>query len=391
MLQSIGKLLLAALIAAGIVGYVTGWEFGQVGEAADRAYGDAVTRKAERIAAAEAPPQPPAAEDVVDVVVLDTVATSLPEILRMTGATEASRRVEVRAETSGAVEITTTKGARVQQGELLCRLAVGDRRARREALVARYRQAQTDSDAQARLSERGFAAANRASEFRTNADVIRAEVAQLDVEIGRLEIRAPFAGLVEEEPAQLGSFLQPGSVCATLVDPDPLRAVGFVPEFQVGKLSLGMPGEARLATGALMQGTVTFIAQTADPATRTFRVELSAPNPDYALKDQVTARIAIPLEARQAHEIPASALTLDDDGAVGVMVARDGAARFAAVEVLRDDGRSIFVAGLPDRERVIVVGQEYVRDGVAITTTSQTLDAVLGEPVAAAAAQEPVR
>lgn len=379
MLNALLKLALAALIAFGIVSYVTGGDLSQVTEAVDKASTQAIERKRERVAAANAEPQPPAADEIVEVVTKRSVAKPLPAMLEMTGSTEANRRVDVRAETSGTVSIAPRKGTRVQEGELLCRLDIGDRAARREAAVARFRQAQTDAQAQERLSERGFAAANRASDARTSAEVIRAEIKQLDVEIGRLEIRAPFAGIVEGDPAEIGTYLQPGAACATVVDPDPLRAVGFAPEFKVGALRVGLPGTARLATGQVLEGTIVYIAQTADPATRTFRVEISGPNPDYALRDAVTAEITIPLGSKAAHELPQSALTLNDEGAIGVMVAENGVARFKTVEILRDDADAVWLGGIGDTAEIIVVGQEYVRDGVRITATPQD-GSILGEP-----------
>ena len=47
-------------------------------------------------------------------------------------------------------------------------------------------------------------------------------------------------------------------------------------------------------------------------------------------------------------------------------LARDGVARFAPVSVLRDETRGVWVTGLPDTARVIVAGQEFVREGRAV-------------------------
>lgn len=379
MLNGLFKFALAAMIAVGIVGYVTGGDLTQVTDAVEKATAQAAERKRSKVAAANAEPEAPSANDeIVSVVTRRSQAEQLSGDLKMTGATEASRSVDVRAETSGMVALAPAKGMRVRQGDLLCRLDVGDRAARREAAVARFRQAQTDASAQQKLSDRGYAAANRASDARTSAEVIRAEIKQLDVEIRRLEITAPFDGVIDSDPATVGSFLQPGSTCASLVDPDPLRVFGFAPEFKVGQLREGMSGTARLATGQVVQGRIAFIAQAADPATRTFKVELLVPNPNYALRDAVTAEIDIPLGSQPAHKLPQSALTLNGEGEIGVMIAEGGVARFRAIEILRDDAEAVWVSGLGEQADVIVVGQEYVRDGIRITTTMQN-GSILGQ------------
>lgn len=374
MMNGVFKLLVAAAIAFGILTYVTGGDYAQIPRAANEAMGQAMARKQERQAAkASAAEAAPEEEKVVaiEVVTKRSRAEPLSSSLKMTGATEASRRVDVRAETSGIVAVAPRKGTRVRRGDLLCRQQLGARSARREAAVARLQQALVEARAQQKLSERGLAAANATSAKKVDAEVLRSDIMQIDVEIGQLEIRAPFDGIVEGDGAELGSLLQPGGICATIVDPDPLKVSGFVPEFQIGKLRLGDPASATLVTGESVRGSITYIAQTADTATRTFEVEIDVPNPDYRLRDAVTARIDIPLDRKPAHLLPQSALTLNDEGQIGVMVADGDRAAFRAVEILRDDEDGVWVSGLGDEANVIVVGQEYVSEGSRLDATPQ--------------------
>ena len=112
---------------------------------------------------------------------------------------------------------------------------------------------------------------------------------------------------------------------------------------------------------------MTFLSRSADPLTRTFRVELQVPNADLSIRDGQTAEILIAAEGADAHLLPASALTLNDDGDLGVrLVAEDSTAQFAPLRVLRDTADGIWVAGLPETANVITVGQEYVTDGVPV-------------------------
>ncbi len=372
MLNGLFRIALAGLIAIVIIGYITGGDFRQVGEAVAKAATQASTRKSERIAAKNAAPDETSTNGptVINVITKVSTAAPLPSVLTMTGATRASRRVEARTETPGMVAVTVGKGRRVSEGDVLCRLKVGDRGARREAAVARFKQAQLEESTQARLSQRGATAANTAASARMSADIMRAEIKQLDVEIRSLEVRAPFDGVIEGDTAQIGAIMQVGSTCATIVDPDPMRIIGFAPEFRIGDVNIGTVGSAVLATGERVQGTVVFIAQSADPATRTFQIDLSVPNPSYTLRDEVTAAITIPLGSRPAHTLPQSALTLNDEGEIGLMVVESGKARFQAVTILRDSGEGVSVTGIGQRAEVIVIGQEYVSNGTAVKTTS---------------------
>ena len=196
-----------------------------------------------------------------------------------------------------------------------------------------------------------------------------AAVAAAQKEIDRLTVTAPFAGLLETDTAELGTLLQAGGVCATVIQLDPIKLVGFIAESEVGKVSPGATAGARLATGEEVHGTVTFLSRAADETTRTFRVEIEIPNPDLSIRDGQTAEIVISSGDRVAHLLPASAMTLDDDGQIGVRLVRDGRAAFAPVQVLRDTVEGVWVTGLPDSAEVIVVGQEYVTDGVPVAVT----------------------
>ena len=205
---------------------------------------------------------------------------------------------------------------------------------------------------------------------RSGIQSAEAGVAAAEKEIERLEITAPFAGLLETDAAELGSLLQPGGLCATVIQLDPIKLVGFVPETEVDKVSVGARAGARLATGREVVGTVTFLSRSADATTRTFRVEIEVPNADRSIRDGQTAEILIEAAGQPAHLLPQSALTLDNEGVLGVRVVDgDSRAGFYPVSVLRDTVEGIYVAGLPEQSDVIVVGQEFVTDGVPVAAT----------------------
>ena len=195
-------------------------------------------------------------------------------------------------------------------------------------------------------------------------------MAAANKEIDRLKITAPFDGLLESDTAELGSLMQPGSLCATIIQLDPIKLVGFVPETDIDSVEVGSMAGARLASGREVVGTVTFVSRSADPTTRTFRVEVEAANADASIRDGQTAEIAIAADGTTAHLLPQSALTLNDDGALGVrLVAEGDVVEFVPVTLLRDTPEGVWVDGLADEVSIIVVGQEFVTDGVKVAPT----------------------
>ncbi len=320
-------------------------------------------------------PMAPAAEDrpAVRVMVLEVRAEALEEQLAVPGRTRANRRVEVEAETTGPViSEPLRRGARVATGDLLCRIDPGSRPAQLREAEARLAEARVDAAAAASLSEKGFAAETTRMTREAELGAAEASVDLISLEIQRLEIRAPFAGILETDAAELGSRLETGETCATVIDLSRIRVVGFVAERAVDRLTPGAPAQIRLVTGGEIEGRLTFIASVADPDTRTYEVEVTADNADGAVRDGMTAELVLAMPPVRAHRLPQSALTLDDDGRLGVRLAEAGpegeTARFVPVRVLSDRRAGVWVLGLPETARVIVIGQDFVRHGGRIET-----------------------
>lgn len=287
------------------------------------------------------------------------------------GRTEMRRSVEVKAELPGrVVQVLAEKGARVKTGDVLVKLAVDDRAAWLAEAEATVRQRQIEYSAAKALAEKGYRAETKLAEAAALLDAAKAKVKRMEVEIGKLTIRAPFDGVVETRAAELGAFLKDGSPVASIVDEDPFLVVAQVSERDVGRLKLGQPGRARLVTGEEVEGRLRFIATSADPATRTFRVELEVPNRERRLRDGVTAELQLAAETVPAHFISPAVLTLNEKGAVGVRtVDTDGVVDFRPVAIAADSADGVWITGLPERITVITVGQESVKTGDRVRVT----------------------
>jgi len=203
----------------------------------------------------------------------------------------------------------------------------------------------------------------------------QAGVAAAEAEIDRLQITAPFSGLLETDTAELGSLMQPGAACATIVQLDPIKLVGFVPEIDVSKVTVGAMASGRIAAGTDVVGQVTFLSRSADETTRTFRVEVEVPNADLAIRAGQTVEIVVASDGRQAHLAPQSSLTMNDAGALGLRtITAENTALFMPVTLLRDTVDGVWVTDLPDTVNIITVGQEFVIDGVPVAPTYREVE-----------------
>ncbi len=306
----------------------------------------------------------------VSVLVLSSVAQGVDSGIVLRGRTEAVRNINVRSETSGLViSDPLRKGALVKKGQLLCELDAGTRGVAITEARARLAEAEINERAATSLAEKGFGSKTTASASRAALESAQASVERAEKEIERVRITAPFDGLLESDTAELGSLLQPGLLCANVIQLDKVKLVGFMPESEVSKVKLGARAGARLVGGQTAKGVVTFVSRSADPTTRTFRVEIEVANTDLTIRDGSTAEIFIAFSGEKAHLVPQSALTLNDSGALGIRTVVDGIAKFYEVRIVRDTVNGIWLSGLPETVDVIIVGQEYVIDGRRVTAT----------------------
>ena len=354
-----------------------------------------------------------AAEQAVRVVALRSTAREVDSAVLLRGQTKADRQVEVLAETTSAViSEPKRKGAFVEAGDLLCELDPGSRpaqltqakaakleaesrvpeaEARLEEAHARVAEADINLRAARKLSETGFGSETRRitaeaemvaaqagikaaeAQLKSTAagiEAAEAAVSAAELELDRTAIEAPFQGLLESDAAELGSLMQPGSICATVIQLDPIKLVGFVPETEVNRVAVGSTAQAQLVTGLQVEGRVTFLSRSADETTRTFEVEITVPNPELLIRDGQTASIRISAEGAKAHLLPQSALTLNNEGQLGVRtVGANNVVDFVPIRLLRDTANGVWVGGLPETVDIIVVGQEYVTAGVVVAPT----------------------
>lgn len=284
--------------------------------------------------------------------------------IRLQARTEADKVVTIASETNGVVaKLPVEKGAFVQKGQVICSIDVGARRAQLDQARANRDARKIEFDAAKQLQSKGHTSKSQLAASRAAYDAAIAGVQAALVEYNRTKITAPFDGILDRQPVKVGKFLSVGQPCGTVIDKDPLLVVAHIAENQVSNVSVGSRGTARLATGETVNGVVRYIAETPNAATRTFRLELEVPNKDLSLRDGISAELDLEAGEVLATRIPQSVLTLGDNGKLGVRVVDNGKVAFRPVNVVSDDRNGALVTGLSAREKVIMQGGEYTRDG----------------------------
>ena len=252
-------------------------------------------------------------ETISSVTVLNSSALEKAKKIKVSGTTEADKLIKIRAEASGTVVSRPVKqGQFVKKDQLICQL---------------YNAGRTSYP----------------------------------------KVKAPFDGYLETFSVKEGDYLNTGAVCATIIDPDPMRLIGEVSEKEINFVKVGAKAVAELISGKKVEGVVSFVSTSANKGTRTFRVEIDVENSDRSIRDGVSAQIAIEGDTILAHKISPSILMLGEAGELGIRtVNEDDQVEFKKIEILEDSMEGIWITGLPKNTRIITVGQEYVFQGQTV-------------------------
>lgn len=333
--------------------------------------------------AAEAAPKADKAEPV-SVAVRTSTAESVWREVELNGRTAPDRAVTLRAQTAGRIEsVQARRGARVNANDVLARIAVDDRSASRNEARAVVEQRRLQYEAVRKMSEKGYQTRTDLAQAKSDLEAAQAQLAEIQQDIDNTVIRAPFAGVLETRPVEIGDYVGVGDEIARVIQQDPFVVRGDLAEKDVAFVEPGQSGHARLIDGRTVDGTVRYVATEADEATRTYPVELEVDNPSGRLVSGASAKLILPLEEVEAHDVAADLLTLNEAGDMGIKtIGEDGRVAFHAADIVKSNDERLWLGGLPETVRLITTGQGFVRAGDPVRIADDA-DAAAGGAVAA--------
>ena len=291
--------------------------------------------------------------------------------LHLMGVTQPKRFVQLRAQTAGAVVVVhADKGEMLKAGDLVIRIDIRDRKARQRQAKALVAQRLAEYRAASELSKKKLSSKTTVAEAQALLEAAKASLQGIELDMRHTRVTAPFAGIIERRFVEIGDYLDVGDPVADLLDLSEVVISGQASERDIGQLRTGMPAQLTLSGGQRLTGTVTFIAHASDSATRTFRVEVTASNKNFAVASGMTAKISLNMGTTPGHLLTPAVLTLDDEGRVGVKIIDSSSrVRFLPVDLILDTPDGMWLGGLPDTIELITVGHEFVSAGQQVTVS----------------------
>jgi membrane fusion protein, multidrug efflux system len=177
----------------------------------------------------------------------------------------------------------------------------------------------------------------------------RSQLEAAEAELARIEVRAPFSGVIDRVRTEIGSSVSQGSEIATLLSLDPIVAVGEVSERDVGYVRPGQPASSGWSTAARSMARSALSAATPPPDEH-FPGRGGHPQSRRQIPAGMTAEITLSAEPVQSVMLPRSVITLSADGDLGMRgVDSPETVVFYPIDLVDDTPRASIWPAFPSR------------------------------------------
>jgi len=302
--------------------------------------------------------------------------TSMAPTMQVAGTVISRDDAVLSAEVEGRLVEVAEVGTRVVPGDVIARIEDTQFVLRAQELAAEVRRAEARLDfleaeltRVQRLAESNLAAVSLIDQTLSERDVaagdlamVRSRLAQLEDQLSRTRITAPFDGVVVERRAQAGERLAVGAAVVRLVNPERLEVVARAP---LNYYRYVRPGDELAVTTGFDEAVVApvrTVVSVGGENQHVFELRLDVRDP---LPVGQTVRVTVPTaNVRDVLAVPRDALVLRGDGIAVFIIDEDNMARRIRVTTGIGEGEWIEVQGpIQAGDRVVVRGNERLRAG----------------------------
>lgn len=296
--------------------------------------------------------------------------------LRLQGSVDNRQAITLSAKTAGTLlRLYVQEGDYVRAGQLLAQQDAEILQKNLAELRTRLDLAKTLYEKQKKLYEEGIGSEVQYLTAKNNKESLEAAVQTLEEQLKNAQIRAPQAGRVDAILVKAGELLMPGMPVLRLLSSSGAWEVKIeVPERFLGLVKVGAPVQMELPDiGERFEAPIAVISENINPVSRTFTIYIRALPARLLsrLRPGMTAFVALPeVSYPDAFRLPIEAIQTQDTTSF-VYLYRKGQARKKNIRLLGIQQGEAAIEGLSPGDTVIVLGATFLRDGQAVTITSE--------------------
>ena len=287
-----------------------------------------------------------------------------PAIEEVMGTVKAKLQATIEAKVAGKIEsLPVSLGQSVRSGDLLVQLDVREIEAKLDQAKATRQQAERDFRRISALLEKQAATQNEFDAAQARYRIAKAATIEAESMLSYARVTAPFDGVITRKQADVGDLAMPGKPLLVMENPGALRFVADVPDAISSYIQPGKVLKVKLGSGAqTVEGTVSEIAPSADPISRTVEVKLDLPSAD-GMRSGTFGRLEVPLSEISTLRVPQSAVSRRGQMEF-VFVVKDRKAHLRLVKTGKQaNGQVELLSGVTSGEKIVVEGADELSDG----------------------------
>lgn len=319
--------------------------------------------------------EPKKAEEtrVKEVAVSPIAASTFRHFVELQGTIDAKNNVQVSPKSGGVVTAVYVKeGDYVKAGQAIAKV---DDQLLRESIAELKTQltlANTMYEKQANLWKQQIGTEMQYLQAKTNKESLERRLSTLNAQLSQSTVTSPISGVVDQVAVKIGQSAMPGVGLVRVVNLSQLKAVAKVSDTYSGSVRKGDPVQIDFPDlDKKLNSTISFVATTVDPATRTFTIEAPLPS-DNALKPNMLARIKINDKTQAKAIVINQNLIQDTEKGQLVYVAVDeGGKKVAKAKTVKTGqsygGQIEVTQGLQAGDQIVTAGYQDLVDGQQIS------------------------
>ena len=311
---------------------------------------------------------------VIPVTVTVAEMQEVTDGIRAVGSLAPNEEVDIASEVSGKVtEILFREGAAVEKDQVLVKINDEDLQAQLKRYRFQEKTLKENVERQRILFAKEAISQQAYDEMVTQYNMLLADIELLNVKIDKTRIRAPFSGVIGFRYISDGSYPQPGTQIAPLVDSTTLTLDFSIPEKYIGLKLIGKQVTFTTeASDEVHRAVIYAMEPKVEDKTRSIVLRARYNNARGLLRPGMsTQRVIVPTsQATRVLMVPTEAIVPSLDGK-GVWVARSGEAVLVPVETgNRTETQVEVLSGIAAGDSVIVTGLMQLREGAKIEVTN---------------------
>ena len=306
----------------------------------------------------------------VTVEAVKVASMSLPQTITAVGSLRSDESVTLRPEVAGRISaINFQEGQRVAKGAVLIQLDAAVPEAELAQARANLTLARSKFDRAVDLSKSNFISGQARDEAENNLKVAEASIQVAQARLAKMQIRAPFGGIIGLRSVSLGDYVKEGADLVNLESIDPLKVDFRVPEVYMRQVEVGQTMQVQLDAlpGKTFEGRVLAMNPLVDAAGRAVVIRAVVRNPDTSLRPGMFTRVRlITRDVKEALVLPEQALVPQGDQQFVYRIIDDKAVRTKVDVGQRQEAKVEILTGVSKDDVVVTAGQQKLRDGAAV-------------------------